>query len=146
MCHWAAERERNSCGVVEAAEKAAGGVMLGEDGKQLQPRTLLSWLHEYVEAGGRITPSRRGAHAKTESFLDDVDLKKDATEWLRANVQARRKKPTNNEHPVPPLTVARFHKWVNETLLKETLEADSRRKPICERTACRWLHVRLAQP
>ena len=101
-------------------------------------------LHDYVEAGGRIAPSRRGAHAKTESFLDDIDLKKDATAWLRANVQAGRKKPTNNEHPVPPLNVRRFHKWVNDTLLKEILEADSRRKPISESTACRWLHVRLA--
>ena len=61
--------------------------------------------------------------------------------WLRKNVQAGRRKPTNNEHPVPPLNVPRFYKWVNEELLKETLTADARRKPICEYTACRWLHV-----
>ena len=78
---------------------------------------------------------------KSESFLDDIDLKQEAVAWLRKNVQAGRRKPTNNELPVPPLNVPRFQKWVNEELLKETLAADSRRKPICEWTACHWLHV-----
>ena len=59
MCHWAAERERG-ISVTDAAETAAGGVMLGEGGKQLTARSLLS----YVRSDGRISPSRRGAHAK----------------------------------------------------------------------------------
>ena len=63
MCHWAAERERG-ISVTDAAETAAGGVMLGEGGKQLTARSLLSWLHDYVRSDGRISPSRRGAHAK----------------------------------------------------------------------------------
>ena len=140
MCHWAAERDRGNT-VTASAELAAHGVMLGESGKQLTVRSLLGWLRDYVLAGGRISPSCRGRHAKTESFLDDIDLKKEAVAWLRKNVQAGRRKPTNNEHPVPPLNVPRFHKWVNEALLKETLAADSKRKPICEATACFWLHV-----
>lgn len=66
MCHWAAERERG-ISVTDAAETAAGGVMLGEGGKQLTARSLLSWaaeLADYVRSDGRISPSRRGAHAK----------------------------------------------------------------------------------
>ena len=49
MCQWAAERDRG-LSVTEAAEKAAGGVMLGESGKQLTARSLLGWLHDYVQA------------------------------------------------------------------------------------------------
>jgi hypothetical protein len=56
--------------------------MLGESGKQLTRQALLGWLRDYFLAGGRISPSCRGRHAKTESFLDDIDLKKEAVAWL----------------------------------------------------------------
>ena len=53
-----------------------------------------------------------------------------------------RKKTPAGEHPTPPLNVPRFCKWVNEELLKDILsEPGTRRKPIDETTAFRWLHA-----
>ena len=107
MLGWTAEREKG-LGVDAAAERVAGGVMLGAEAKQLTPRALLQWLRDYVAAGGQIAPSQRGRHPKTESYLNDQDVRQKAVEWLRANVQAARKKAVPGEHPTPPLTVIRF--------------------------------------
>ena len=115
--------------------------MLGEEGKQLTPRSLLQWLRDYQTAGGRIAPSQRGRHPKTESYLNDKDVRQAAIEWLRSNVQAARKKPPPGAHPRPPITVLTFQKWVNESLLKDILAADAKCKPISERTACSWLYM-----
>eukprot|EP00966_Prymnesium_polylepis_P099222 2298076-Prymnesium_polylepis.1 len=86
--------------------------------------------------------SQRGRHAKTESFLDDADIKAQAVSWLRHNVQATREKPPPGVHPTPPLNVVRFMKWANEELLFDIIaQSGGKRQPICEWTACRWLHT-----
>ena len=139
MLAWAVERGKG-LGVDAAAEKAAVGVMLGADAKQLTPRTLLQWLRDYVAAGGQIEPSQRGRHPKTVSYLNDEDVRQKAVEWLRANVQAARRKVAPGEHPAPPLTVLRFLEWVNTSLLKDLLANNPTCKPICEKTAHNWLH------
>lgn len=89
MAHWASLRdpERRGLGIAEAAQEASGGVMLGVASQPLTERTLRGWLSDYVKAGGRIRLSRRGNHVKTESFLDDPDIAKEAKSWLRKNVQ-----------------------------------------------------------
>jgi hypothetical protein len=43
----------------------------------------------------------------------------------------------------PPLTLDRFHRWCNGTLLKPKLDADSRLKPISINTANNWLTKQL---
>eukprot|EP00966_Prymnesium_polylepis_P191547 4438779-Prymnesium_polylepis.1 len=116
--------------------------MTGEGAKPLQARTVLQWLRGYVAAGGRIALSQRGRHSKTASYLDDPNLKAQAVAWLRRNVQAARRKPVAGEHPTPPLNVSRFHEYVNGTLLNNVIaESMGKLKPVCESTACKWLHA-----
>ena len=142
MAHWYSLRQVEGLSVGAAAKSAARAVILGNKAKPLTGRYVLQWLGDYVKEGGRIKPSHRGQHVSTESFLTDQKLKQRATEWLRENVQAARKKPKSGEHPTPPLNVSRFCMWINGTLLKEILaEPRTKRKPIDERTACRWLHA-----
>ena len=141
MLQWA-QLHSKGAGVDEAAEKAASTVMTGEGASPLTPRRLLQWLRDYVVAGGRISLSQRGHHAKTESYLDDPEIKSAAVSWLRRNVQASRKKPVAGEHPTPPLNVPRFLEYVNNTLLMVVLKAScGKLKPIAECTACCWLHA-----
>ena len=146
MAAWVTARK--TMGVVEAAERVVVGNVLGPHAKPLDSSTLQRWLSDFVKARGRITPSERGHHSKTESFLDDEDIKQTAKQWLRENVQAARKKPIPGEHPPPPLNVLRFHRYANETLLKDIINPLPNlmgpvkpRKPITDRTACRWLHA-----
>ena len=65
-------------------------------------------------------------------------------------MQAARAKPKAGEHPPPPLNVSRFLEWINGTLLKHMIDPPiggrlvgpiGKRKPICEKTAQRWLHT-----
>ena len=63
-------------------------------------------------------------------------------------MQAARAKPKPGELPPPPLNISRFCEWVNGTLLRHIINPPvwevgpgSKRKPIDERTACRWLHT-----
>ena len=141
MLHWATLHSEGS-GVHEAAQVAAHAVYVGEGARPLTARQLQQWLHDYVVADGRIAMSQRGRHASTASFLDDPDIKAQAVSWLRSNVQAARKKPIPGTHPAPPLNVARFHKWANEELLFDIIaQSGGKRRPICEKTACNWLHA-----
>ena len=136
MLQWA-QLHSNGAGVDEAAETAASSVMTGEGASLLAPRRLLQWLRDYVMAGGRISLRQRGHHHKTESYLDDPEIKTAAVSWLRRNVQASRKKPVAGEHPTPPLNVPRFLEYVNGTLLMVVLKASyGKLNPICEKTAC----------
>ena len=105
MAHWVSLRdpERKGIGVVEAAQEASGGVMMGVKAKPLTARTLMQWLGDYVKAGGRIKPSQCGHHTSTESFLDNPDIRNDALVWLRKNVQARAAGIPLPSHPTPLL-------------------------------------------
>jgi hypothetical protein len=159
MAHWASLRGYRAggmqagLGVVEAAERAAEALIIGAELRPAVVRSMHAWLGAYVKAGGRLTASLGGRHPKTESFLDDADIKEEAMSWLRREVQASRAKLTPGAHPIPPLTVPRFHKWVNEELLKEIVNPPrwqgsallfgpvKLRRPIDESTACRWLNT-----
>jgi hypothetical protein len=136
---------RRGYDVVEPAERVAETRLIGESAKPLTERALRDWLAKFILAGGRLKLSQRGHHAKIESYLDNQKLRHEAVQWLRTNVQAGRKKSVSKAHPTPPLNVPRFHKYVNETLLKDVLSQPGKRgqklKPIDERSACRWLHT-----
>ena len=139
-------RRTRDLGIMEALALAASSVLIQgprrEHPKALSERQLHEWLLDYARADGRIAPSKRGSHSKTESYLEHEDLKEKALTFLHENVQAARKKTPAGEHPAPPLNVHRFCSWVNDVLLKEILaEPRTKREPINERTACNWLHA-----
>ena len=96
MAHFVTLR-REGISVVDAVAQAAGGVVLNAEGKTLTSRWLATWLCDFVRADGRIAPSRRGAHRKTECFLDLPNVKERAREWLRQHCQAARIPATRGE-------------------------------------------------
>ena len=159
MAHFVTLR-REGISVVDGVAQAAEGVVLNAEGKTLTSRALHTWLCDFVRADGRIAPSRRGAHRKTECFLDLPNVKERAREWLRQHCQAARIPATRGEPgggsaagrggegatPVAPgsgvLTLNRFHEWCNRVLLCEIInERGTKRKPICAETARSWLHA-----
>ena len=87
MAHFIRQREK-AVPVEIALERAADGVQIGAQQKPLTKEQLRRWLQLFVAYGGRIAASQQGAHAKTESFLSDEDLKAEARVWLRANCRA----------------------------------------------------------
>ena len=160
MAAFVSLRRREAVSVEEAIKRAAGTFVANANAKTLSPQTLRTWLADFVRAGGRIAPSRRGAHRKTECFLDLPNVKERAREWLRQHCQAARIPTTRGEPgggsaagrggegatPVAPgsgvLTLNRFHEWCNQVLLCEIInERGTKRKPICAETARSWLHA-----
>jgi len=75
---------------------------------------------------------------RRQSYLSDQDIKEAAREWLRSNILASKKKTDTTT----PLTVERFHEYVNNELLKEILaDPASKRTKIGLETAREWLHL-----
>ena len=122
----------------EAKASAARTVQTGANAHPLMASGLHVWLHDYVTNGGRLQPSMRGRHRKTESYLSDQDIKAAAVLWLRNNILASKKKTDTTT----PLTVERFQEYINDELLKEILaDPASKRKKIGLETAREWLHL-----
>ena len=129
-------RDGQPATVSEAA--AARTVHSGRDAHPLTARALHNWLHDYVTNGGRLQPSLRGRHRKTESYLSDQDIKEAAVLWLRSNILASRKKSDTTT----PLTVEHFCEHVNDVILKDIIaDPASNRKKIGLETAREWMHL-----
>mgnify|MGYP007078079072 CR=1 FL=1 len=102
MAHFVA-LQRSGQGVVAACKQAAEAVRLGKSAHGVTFRAVHDWLTEYITNKGRITPSRRGCHTSTESFLSDESIKETALEWLRRNVRSAQPKGSKES----PLNVPR---------------------------------------
>jgi surface antigen len=103
MAHFVA-LQRHGTGVVAGCEQVAEAVRLGKEAHGMTSRTVHTWLTDYIKSGGKITPSRTGCHAKTESFLSDESIKEAALDWLRHNVRAAQPKGSTES----PLNVPRY--------------------------------------
>ena len=120
----------------EAYAQAAQSVVTSSGGKQSNWQTLRRWLRAFINAGGKLHLSQRGRYPSTTSLLSDPGMKEQAVKWLRDQLRLMRAKNTDTQ----PLTIDSFHKWINSTLLKPTLDADARLKPVGRQTAREWLH------
>ena len=80
-------------------------------------QTVRKWRTQYVLNQGRLQLDQRGRCPSTKSFLDDPGLKEQALEWLREQLRLMRKKKVDS----PPLSLTRFHRWINSTLLTQVL-------------------------
>ena len=97
-----------------------------EKGGEYKARCIRIWSDEFVKSG-LLMPLRQGRHQKSESLLDDADVKQVCLQYLRA----RR---------IELIDSASFAKWVGEELHKTETLGLMRPAVISERTACRWLH------
>jgi hypothetical protein len=141
MAHFARLRE-DGRGLTDVLAEAARGVFYGEEGvfdHTINQTTLRGWLTNFIEQNGRLEPSQRGRHAKTESFLSDENIKEQAREWLSTHVAAARQK---GEKTVEAVNGERFCTWCNEVLLADIIKAPkSKRERISLSKARAWMHT-----
>ena len=122
------------------AFEQAATLVARPNGKHTNWQSIRKWLLEFVQQGGKLRLEGSGRKTRTRSYLNDPDVREQATKWLRDSLKKMRaKKPFEAEYE--PLTVDSFRKWINSTLLKELLEPDNRLRPICWRTARNWLRT-----
>jgi len=109
-------------GKMAASEDAAR--IFGKSGPSAS-RMVRAWSKIFYD-GQEFPPSRKGAHQKTVSLIDDEDVRADCLEYLRGL----------SESEVSPKSLLKF---VNEELLPKY--TGSPHSSICLRTAQNWLYV-----
>lgn len=135
-CFFIYFRERSDGATSHAAYEAAGRSLTRRDGTPTYWNTVRHWLRSYVELGGKIQLDMRGHHTKTESYLEDPDVRAAATAWIRNKLRSMRQKDVENRSI---LTVDRFLGYVNNKLLEDIIQQDANRKPISRTTAHDWI-------
>jgi len=87
-------------------------------------RRIIGWVNQIITTGD-LKQSKKGAHKKTASFIEDKDILRKCVQHLRSDYK--------RDDDQSPFT---FFQWINNELLPPLT---SRR--ITERTALRWMHL-----
>ena len=117
MCHF----ELNN---TQAAEIAAQMVNKSD-------RTVRQWRTDLVANDGILPESKQGRYQRTGVLWYNEELNQKAAEYVRLNASVK---------GTPNMTAIDFCKWVNKSLLPNSLLEPGYPRKVSVETARRWLH------
>jgi hypothetical protein len=121
------EIKENPRSCLQSSNEVAKLIFGKEKGSDYKARCLRIWSDDFIKTH-KMSPYRQGKHQKTESLMDDSDIRQACLSYLRSQ----------RTEIIDALT---FSKWVSEQLHQNYNLCLLQPVIVSERTARRWLHL-----